>query len=178
LAGILSLDDFYRDLSGLSPRERARTNFDHPAAIEWHLFQDCLQRLQRGEVVALPRYDFTTHTRRARPRLWRPKPIVLLDGLWLLHRPALRRLYDLSVFCACPPEVRLARRLARDQRERGRSRASILRQFRMHVAPMHDRFVEPQARHAHWRTGPGITREELAIIMAKVRHCKQTQARR
>ena len=28
------------------------------------------------------------------------------------------------------------------------------------------------------KLNPKITREELAIIMAKVRHCKQTQARR
>ena len=171
LAGVLSLDDFYRDLSSLSLRERHRINFDHPDAIEWSLFHDCLQRLQRGETVALPRYDFATHTRRARPRIWRPKPVVLLDGLWLLHRPELRRLYDLSVFCACPAELRLERRLARDQRERGRRRASVLRQFREQVAPMHDRFVEPQAGHAHLVAGPDITPEELAKLETKVREC-------
>jgi uridine kinase len=170
LAGILSLDDFYRDLSGLTLRQRAQVNFDHPDAIEWNLFHDCLERLQRGEAVRLPRYDFATHTRRARPRIWRPKPIVLLDGLWLLHRPELRGLYDLSLFCQCPAELRLARRLDRDQRERGRSRASVLRQFRTHVGPMHDQFVEPQARYANLLTGPEITRELLAKIEAAVRH--------
>ena len=178
LAGVLSLDDFYRDLSALPPRERNRVNFDHPDAIEWSLFHACLRRLRRGESVALPRYNFATHTRHPRGRVWRPRGIVLLDGLWLLHRPELRRLYDLSVFCACPAELRLARRLARDQRERGRSRASILRQFRTQVAPMHDRFVEPQAALARRRVGPEITREELAKLEADVRYCAQVQNRR
>ena len=31
-AGLLSLDDFYCDLSHLSPEEREQTNFDHPSA--------------------------------------------------------------------------------------------------------------------------------------------------
>lgn len=167
-AGLLSLDDFYRDLSTLTLRQRARVNFDHPDAIEWDLFHACLQRLRRGESVALPRYDFATHTRRPHPRQWRPRPIVLLDGLWLLHRPELRELYDASVFCECPAALRLERRLARDQRERGRSRASILRQFRAHVGPMHDKFVEPQAAYAGLRIPPNPPREVLANLLATV----------
>jgi uridine kinase len=173
LAGILSLDDFYHDLSFLPLRARHRVNFDDPDAIEWSHFRDCLRRLQRGETVALPRYDFATHTRLARPRLWRPRPIVLLDGLWLLHRSELRSFYDLSLFCACPPEVRLERRLARDQRERGRSRASVLRQFREQVAPLHERFVEPQRHYADLRIGPKMTRDLISKVEAAVRRSAQ-----
>ena len=169
-AGLLSLDDFYRDLSHLPLRERAKQNFDHPDAIEWSLFHDCLQRLQHGETLALPRYDFATHTRCAKPRRWHRRSVVLLDGLWLLHRPEMRRLYTLRVFCSCPAEVRLARRLERDQRERGRSRASILRQWRQQVAPMHDQFVEPQVRHADVVMGPAVSRSELAKLGADVKH--------
>lgn len=147
-AGLLSVDDFYRDLSHLTLCERARHNFDHPKAIEWSLFGDRLRRIRAGEAAMLPRYDFATHTRRSEPRRWTPRPIVLLDGLWLLHRPELRSLYALSVFVDCPEELRLRRRLARDQRERGRTRDSVLHQFYRQVTPMHDRFVQPQKRWA------------------------------
>lgn len=147
-AGLVSLDDFYRDLSALSKRERDRRNFDNPAAIEWSLFLETLARIKRGAPAAIPRYDFASHTRRPQPRLWTPKPVVLLEGLWLLREPRARRLYSLSVYLNTPDEVRLQRRVARDRKERGRSRASVLRQFHAHVEPMHERFVAPQARLA------------------------------
>jgi len=148
ITGLLSLDDFYCDLSTVPKRERDRRNFDDPTAIEWSLFLETLARIKRGAPAAIPRYDFASHTRRPRPRLWTPKPVVLLDGLWLLREPRARRLYSLSVYLNTPGEVRLQRRVARDRRERGRSRASVLRQFHAHVEPMHERFVAPQARHA------------------------------
>ena len=147
-AALVSLDDFYRDLSHLSPTQRRHVNFDSPAAIDWPTVQAFLQALQRGEPAVVPRYDFTTHTRLAPPRRWRPRRIILLEGLWPLRTVELRRLYGFSIFVACPEELRLERRLRRDQQERGRSRASVLRQFRDQVAPMHRRFIEPQARHA------------------------------
>jgi len=163
-AGLLSLDDFYRDLSALPPRERHRVNFDHPDAIDWDLFRKCLEAIQRGEPVRLPCYDFATHTRSARTRRWQPRPVVVIDGLWLLRRPAIRKLYAHSVFVDGPEELRLARRLARDQAERGRSRGSVLRQWRSHVKPMHDAHVAPQARLANQVVTPESAHESLAIL--------------
>ena len=163
-AGLLSLDDFYRDLSALPPRERNRVNFDHPDAIDWDLFHQCLEAIRRGEAVRLPGYDFATHTRTARTRRWQPRPVVVIDGLWLLRRPALRKLYAQTVYVDCPEELRLARRLARDQDERGRSRASVLRQWRSQVKPMHDAHVAPQARLARLRVTPDTAVAALAVL--------------
>ena len=170
LAGIITVDDFYRDLSHLPETRRARTNFDHPDAIEWELFHDCLARIRAGEAVRLPHYDFKTHTRQGW-RTWRPRPMVLVDGLWLLHREELRELYTLSVFVDCPEEVRLQRRLERDQFERKRTRASILRQFRQQVAPMHNQFVEPQKQRAEFildSTGRQAGLSELHNRLARI----------
>lgn len=166
-AGTVSLDAFYRDRSALPPRERQRVNFDHPAAIDWPLVAEKLAAIKRGEDVGLPRYDFVTHTRLARARRWRPKPVVVVEGLWLLHRPQLRRLFSLSIYLDCPAAVRRERRIARDQRERGRTRASIVRQFRQQVAPMHNRFVAPQSRRADRVFTTAVTGVEIAGLIAK-----------
>ncbi len=167
--GLISLDDFYRDLSALPKRERDRRNFDDPAAIEWSLFLETLARIKRGAPAAIPRYDFATHTRRQQARAWKPKPIVLLDGLWLLRESRARRLYSLSLFVDAPAEVRLQRRIARDQKERGRSRSSVLRQFREHVEPMHRRFVASQARHADRVVNSDVSNENLYKLAAMVK---------
>jgi len=163
-AGLISLDDFYRDLSALPPPARDRVNFDHPDAIDWDLFRKCLEAIRRGEAVRLPGYDFATHTRKTRTRRWQPRPVVVIDGLWLLRQPDIRKLYAHTVFVDGPEELRLARRVARDQAERGRSKASVLRQWRSHVKPMHDAHVAPQARLANQVVTPETAHEALARL--------------
>lgn len=148
-AARVSLDDFYLDRSHLAERHRARLNYDHPRAIDWALVGEFLRDCRANRVCRLPRYDFETHTRSVRSHAWHPKPLVLVEGLWLLLRPAIRRCFDFTIFVDSPAWLRLRRRLARDMAERGRSRASIQRQFRETVAPMHELFVSPQARWAN-----------------------------
>jgi len=168
--GLLSLDDFYRDLSHLSPEERDQTNFDHPSAIDWPLFQDILSCIGSGQPTALPSYDFATHTRRAAAKNWRPRRLVLIEGLWLLRYPELRRLYSMSVFVECPEHLRLQRRLERDQHERGRSAQSVRAQFDRQVAPMHDRFVTRQAWHANFLMVSPVSHKQIAELRA---HCTE-----
>lgn len=167
-AGILALDDFYTDLSHLPLAQRERLNFDDPAAIEWSLVHKSLQALITSRKVPLPRYDFTTHTRKTEIRIWRPRPIVILDGLWLLHRPELRQLYALSIYVDCPESLRLERRLQRDQKERGRTQASILRQFKSQVAPMHNLHVEAQKKHVDLVLPSPISRSDIDRVWQQV----------
>jgi uridine kinase len=144
----LSLDDFYRDLTHLSPARRERINFDNPRAIDWTLFGNVLRRLDAGQTAQIPVYDFATHTRRPEWRLAQPRQWVIVDGLWLLYRTRIRSFFHRSVFLHCPARLRLARRLARDTAERHRTPASVRNQFRRTVQPMHQRFVAPQAARA------------------------------
>ncbi len=147
-AARLSLDDFYRDRSHLSLKRRARINFDHPQAIDWASFEQVLAECLAGRRTSLPCYDFETHSRRKASKSFSPSPIILVDGLWLLHRRGVRKLFGASIFLKCGQATRLSRRLARDLLNRGRSAASVRQQFRLTVAPMHTRFVEPQVRWA------------------------------
>jgi uridine kinase len=144
----LALDDFYRDRSHLPITQRARINFDHPRAIDWAAVQCALRDYLAGRPVHRPVYDFRTHCRMARTKVLPSKPVLIMDGLWLLRRPSLRRLFDLRIFIDCPTRARWRRRLARDLRSRGRSRTWIGRQFWETVEPMHRRFVTPQRRWA------------------------------
>jgi len=147
-AARLSLDDFYRDRSNLSPTRRAAVNYDHPRAIDWRLVEQVLRDCQAGRLTRLPRYNFASHARLQDQEQWMPMPVILMDGLWLLWRPAVRQLFDVRIFLSCATQLRLERRVARDSAERGRSPESVRDQFWKTVAPMHDRYVAPQARWA------------------------------
>ena len=144
----MALDDFYRDQSHLPRPLRDQVNFDHPRAIDWPLAEAMLLACREGRPFLLPRYSFRTHARLRRVRLLTPKAVILVDGLWLLRRGRLRGLFDLRVFIHCSARLRLRRRLERDQAGRGRDERSVRRQFRETVAPMHKRFVAPQAEWA------------------------------
>ena len=143
-----SLDDFYRDCSRVSPQRRAKMNFDHPRTIDWPIMERVLTDLRAGRATRLPRYDFKTHCRVKDKSKMAHKPVVLVDGLWLLHRRSLRRVFALKIFIDCPTRTRRGRRLLRDLRSRGRTRASILDQLKKNVEPMHARFVAPQQKWA------------------------------
>jgi uridine kinase len=147
-AALLRLDDFYLDRSNLSLARRSQINFDHPRAVDWTEFEQVLLQCKAGQAVRAPRYDFTRHCRHERTAWLRPRPIVLVEGLWLLRRASIRRLFALRIYLGCPSSVQLRRRLRRDARERGRSPAVIRKQFFARVAPMAERYVAPQARWA------------------------------
>jgi uridine kinase len=163
---LLSLDDFYRDLRHLPPARREQVNFDHPRAIDWELFGRVLCRLAAGRETRLPAYDFATHTRRTQWRSGSPRPWIIVDGLWLLRRAEIRSLFHHCLFLRCPARVRLARRLERDAAERGRRPASVRRQFRRTVQPMHQRYVAPQAARADIVLAGSITSERVAALAA------------
>lgn len=147
-AGRLTQDHYYRDWSHLPPEMRGQVNFDHPDALDWIDLEDALKSLRSGRAARQPVYDFHTHTRREGAILVPACRVMLVDGLWLMHRPDIRELFDLTVFLHCPEEERLRRRMARDVSERGRTPESVEYQFQTMVAPMHRRFVEPQSQWA------------------------------
>jgi uridine kinase len=168
-AARLSLDNFYRDRSHLSLKRRARVNFDHPRAIDWPCVERVLRDCRAGRATRVPRYDFGTHARLASRRFWQPKVLILMEGLWLLRRPTVRRFFDLRIFVDCPTRLRLQRRLARDVVQRGRTRSSVHRQFRETVAPLHERFVAPQARWADIVFKRPPQEEDVHELAAKLR---------
>jgi|SRR4051812_41863324 uridine kinase len=147
-AARLSLDDFYRDRSHLSVARRETLNFDHPRAIDWVLVKKVLREIRRGRPVQFPCYDFPTHCRASRTQFLKAKPIILMDGLWLLRQSSIRSLFGFSIFLVCERKIRFQRRLERDLQLRGRTEASIRKQFHETVEPMYARYVAPQARFA------------------------------
>lgn len=140
---IISVDWYYRDLSALPPEVAAQANFDHPDAIESELLASHLRSLLDGQTVAAPDYDFSRHARLAEARTIEPRPLLILEGLFALSYPPIAALLDDSVYVDVPEPIRLDRRLARDQSERGYTRPRILEMWRAHALPMHREHVEP-----------------------------------
>ena len=177
-ASVLWFDEYYHDLAHLPVERRAVVNYDHPDSLDEALLVDHLDGLLAGRAVDVPIYDFATHTRTGRTRRVEPRPVVVVDGILVLAVPELRRRLDLAVFVDAPAEIRLARRMDRDVRERGRTAASVQSQFEATVAPMHEAFVGPSATHADLHMdGTGDMVANLNTLVAAVEHLHSSQQR-
>lgn len=164
-AARLSLDDFYLDRSHLPPSRRARLNFDHPRAIDWQRFEAGLSDFAKGVPTSVPRYDFATHGRLEGDAELSPAPILIVEGLWLLRRPTLRKLIDFKIFIRSSRKLCTERRMRRDISERGRTRAEVREQLSRYTLPMSERFVAPQEKWADAvLTSPVGEKEILEIV--------------
>lgn len=164
---LICIDSFYRDRSHLSATRRAAINYDHPRAIDWGLLCEVLIRAKAGKSIELPRYSFEEHRRTGIHRV-APEELVVFEGLWALRSRLVRPLIDLGVFVDADVDLRRQRRLQRDVKERGRSRASVLRQFQEQVEPMHARFVEPQRRRADLILRSPISAADFKLLLHQI----------
>ncbi|MCL4125321.1 UNVERIFIED_CONTAM: hypothetical protein GTU68_009016, partial [Idotea baltica] len=144
----LTIDWYYRDLSHLTPAERAVVNFDHPDSLEVELFAEHLALLAAGNDIDAPVYDFASHTRSTQTQRVEARHCIVTEGIHLLGLEAVRTNCALTVFVDVDAEIRLARRVRRDVAERGRTEESVREQWATTVAPMHDQFVQPSCAYA------------------------------
>jgi uridine kinase len=141
-------DSYYRDLGELTIEERQKINFDHPDALETELLIKHIQALKRGEIVDVPIYNFTTHTRTDQTLRIESQSVILVEGILIFADETLLTLFDAKIFVDTPDDIRFIRRLQRDLLERGRTVDSVIQQYMTTVRPMHLEFVEPSKRQA------------------------------
>ena len=135
---LISHDRYYFDVSNPIGH-----NYDAPQALDNGRLIRNLSELSRGEATELPVYDFASHSRTAETERVNPHPIVVVEGILVLAIPKIRALFDYTVFVDAEEDIRLQRRVERDQQKRGRTRELILAQYQQTVKPMHDQHVEP-----------------------------------
>ncbi len=150
-ATVICHDWYYKNNDHIRDEaERRKLNFDHPDALETARMCRDLDELAAGRGVDAPIYDYATHTRLERTRRIDPKPLLIIDGLLILHEKSLRDRMSLSIFIEVPDDVRLMRRIRRDCAERRVELDEILRLYENFVRPMNQLFVAPSSSHATW----------------------------
>jgi len=59
-------------------------NFDHPRMFDWELLNATLRKLEKGEDVMIPNYNYKTCKREGPGVLVKAKPLVIFEGLFAL----------------------------------------------------------------------------------------------
>jgi uridine kinase len=170
------MDGYYRNFAHLPLEERRRINWDHPDAFDWDLLLAQLSALVAGHAIDKPVYDFVSHTRSPQTVRIPASDVVVIDGILLFVDARVRDLCDVKVFVDADADIRLARRIRRDMRVRGRPLDEILEQYLNTVRPMHLEFVEPSKRYADVIVPRGGHNEvAIEMIVAKLRHRLRTR---
>ena len=167
---ILAEDAYYRDQNHLSLEQRVLTNYDHPAAFEHELLARHLQMLRQGQRIAMPQYNFKTHTRHTETISVHPASVILVEGILLLTVAKLRHEFDISVYMDTPLDICLLRRIKRDTVERGRTPDAVMAQYETTVRPAYFEFIAPSRQHADLVvTGGGRNQIAIDILKTKIR---------
>ena len=141
-------DFYYKAHPELSYEERTQLNYDHPDAFDTWLMVEHIKSLKEGKAVECPVYSFVEHNRTNETLAVTPSKVIIVDGILIFENEELRNAMDIKVYVDTDADVRLARRILRDVRERGRSMESVISQYTTTVKPMHEQFVEPSKRYA------------------------------
>jgi uridine kinase len=125
----------------------ATFDFDSPANKDMANLRRDIEALKAGQAVEQPVYDFPNHDRKhGAVKRVEPKPVVIVEGIHVLSDLSFLPLFDLTVFVDAPADLRLIRRIRRDQTERGRSAESVIQQYLRFVRAAQARWIDP-ARH-------------------------------
>jgi uridine kinase len=170
-AAVLPLDRYYLSLSNRPLEERAKFNFDEPAALDHDLFLQHLLALAAGREIARPVYDFSIHTRTGETEPLKPERFIVVEGLFVLYWKDVRDLFGTKVFVDLPYGPCLERRILRDVRERGRTPESVRHQFAETVQPMAELHVRPTQSHANLMiAGDNPIQRSVDMVLAHIYH--------
>jgi len=161
---VVALDAYYKDQRGIVEH---RINVDEPDALDHALLVAQVGALARGEFVQQPVYDYATHARLEDTRLVEPAPFIIIDGLFALYWDDVRAVMHTPVFLVLDHDTCLARRIARDVTERGRSEDAVRAMYQRTVRPMYDRYVHPTRAHARLQLDATQPLDELTDQILK-----------
>lgn len=161
---LVSHDRYYRDVA--DPLDH---NYDEPGALDTALLVEHLRALRDHQPVTLPIYHFPIHRRLPEVDVVSPRPVILIEGLFVLGDPAVRAQADLMVFVEAESDLRLARRLRRDVIERGWNIEQVLTRYMRDVREGYRRFIRPSRAYANViLDGEGPVEDSVTTLLSRL----------
>ena len=161
---LVSHDRYYRDVA--DPLDH---NYDEPGALDTALLVEHLRALRDHQPVTLPIYHFPIHRRLPEVDVVSPRPVILIEGLFVLGDPAVRSQADLMVFVEAESDLRLARRLRRDVIERGWNIEQVLTRYLRDVREGYRRFIRPSRAYANViLDGEGPVEDSVTALLSRL----------
>jgi len=140
---LISQDHYYKPIETQVIDDRGIQNFDLPEAIEREQLHADILKLKSGEALLKKEYMFNKMDAQPKILEFKPAPILIVEGLFVQYYPEIEKELDLKIFIEAKPHVKIARRIKRDQVERGYDINDVLYRYEFHVMPVYETLIEP-----------------------------------
>jgi uridine kinase len=147
---LVSQDDYYIPVAHKMTKEENKLyNFDLPDTIDHQHFQEDISKLLNKETIL--KHEYTFNNPDAIPKVLeiKPAPILIVEGLFILHFKDIAQLLDMKVFIEADEDIALHRRLKRDLIERGYSHDDVMYKWLNHVVPAYKEYLLPYKNECH-----------------------------
>jgi len=145
---IITQDNYYRKREEQLVDEEGKRNFDLPESIELETFNADLKRLSDGGIIERTEYTYNNELIKPSTVTIHPAPIIIAEGLFLMHVEEVRKRLNLTVFVDVSDVLKLKRRIIRDQAERNYPLEDVLYRYEHHVLPSYQKYILPYRDHA------------------------------
>jgi uridine kinase len=139
---IVSLDDYYKSIEFQQKDIHGYYNWDLPTAIDFEDFYQNLLLLSGGKIIERSEYTFNNPQAIPRKKVFKPAPVVIIEGLFVFYYEKISKLTDLRVFIHSEEELRYNRRHKRDITERGIPENIFVHQWNHHVKPAYENYIK------------------------------------
>ena len=119
-------------------------NFDRPGSIDKKSFvRDVKKKLISGETVIIQEYMFNNQEAEAKTLTFSPAPIIIVEGIFVFHYKKMRKQMDMKIFIEAKENLKVIRRITRDQVERNYPLDDVLYRYRKHILPAFEKYILP-----------------------------------
>ena len=141
---LVSQDDYYFPVGHtMTKEENKEYNFDLPSTIDHDHFENDIFKLLKGESFMKQEYTFNNPDVVPKMMEIKPAPIIIVEGLFILHFKKIAEVLDMRIFIEADEQVALQRRLKRDLLERGYSHDDVQYKWANHVVPAYNEYLLP-----------------------------------
>ena len=141
---LVSQDDYYFPVAhNMTPEQNKLYNFDVPETIDNAGFLNDINKLINKQTIYKKEYTFNNPNTVPKMLEVRPAPVIIVEGLFILHFKEIAKLLDFKIFIEADEGVALDRRLRRDLIERGYSHDDVIYKWQHHVMPAYKEFLLP-----------------------------------
>lgn len=145
---IISQDDYYKPIELQEVDENGVVNFDLPASIDKKAFLEDIKKLRKGKVVRRMEYVFNNPQAMAKELTFVPAPIIIVEGLFVFHFRKIANKMDMKIYVHTKENLKVIRRIQRDQIERNYPLDDVLYRYQHHVLPSFEQYIAPYKEDA------------------------------
>ena len=169
---VISQDDYYRPKDQQPIDNEGIEDFDRPKSIDKEAFVKDVKKLVKGKKVKRLEYVFNNKDVKPKTLVFKPAPIIIVEGIFVFHFKKMQPLLDLKIFLDAKENLKVIRRIKRDKVERNYPLDDVLYRYEHHVMPTFEKYILPYRDEADIVVNNNAAMSKgLAVVKGYIRDC-------